>query len=223
MVTFFPAWPDLPVRDILRPVLIVALVFAVPLVPFLFFGQAIEERVVGWIEEERSREAAAWLVFGLLATDIALPVPSSAVSTWGGGQLGALWGTLVSWAGMTTGAVAGFALARTIGPPVVRRLSSEDDLARAARMAERHGAWLIVLARAVPLLAEASVLYLGLHAMSWRRFLPPLVLANLGIALAYSALGEYAAKYQALPAALAVSIAVPVLAAAAMRLSRRAS
>jgi uncharacterized membrane protein YdjX (TVP38/TMEM64 family) len=209
------------VRPYIRPLLIVALVLAVPLAPFLFFGEAIEGRVVGWIEEGRSTGAAAWLVLGLLAMDIVLPVPSSAVSTWGGGQLGAFWGTLVSWAGMTAGAVAGFALARAVGPPVVRRLSSAEDLARAGWLAERHGAWVIVLTRAVPLLAEASVLYLGLHAMPWRSFLPAVVLANLGIALAYSALGEYAARYQALPAALAVSIAVPVLVAAGMRLVRR--
>jgi uncharacterized membrane protein YdjX (TVP38/TMEM64 family) len=208
------------VRHIIRPLFIVVIVLAAPLVPLLLFGEALDQRFVAWIEREQSPSAAAWLVFGLLAMDIVLPVPSSAVSTWGGGQLGAVWGTLVSAAGMTAGAIAGFALARIVGPPIVRRLSSDEDLAHAARIAERYGAWLIVLARAVPLLAEASVLYLGVHAMRWRTFLPPLVLANFGIALAYSALGEYAAKYQALPAALAVSIALPVLVAAAIRFVR---
>lgn len=204
-----------------RPLLILAVVLAVPLVPFLIVGERLDQRFLGWLEAAPSKPAAAWLVFGLLASDILLPVPSSAVSTWGGAQLGAALGTLISWAGMSFGAVAGFGLARAVGPPLVRRLSSPDDLERAARLADRHGAWVIVLTRAVPLLAEASVLYLGLHAMRWRSFLPAVLLSNLGIALAYSALGDYAARYQALPTALAVSIALPVLLATLVKIARR--
>jgi hypothetical protein len=69
----------------------------------------------------------------------------------------------------------------------------------------------------VPVLAEASVLLLGMHGLSWRRFLPPVLLSNLGLALAYAAFGELAEKYSLLPLALGVSIALPVVMVALFR------
>ena len=65
--------------------------------------------------------------------------------------------------------------------------------------------------RAVPVLAEASVLLVGIHNLSWRRFLPPVILSNLGIALAYAKFGEFAERNGWLPLALGMSIALPLL------------
>ena len=56
-----------------------------------------------------------------------------------------------------------------------------------------------------------------LHGLSWRAFLPPVLLANLGLAIAYAVFGKVAAEYQWLPLALAVSIALPVLMVAGFR------
>ena len=64
----------------------------------------------------------------LLAGDILLPVPSSAVTTWGGGVLGVGWATLASSLGMTLGAAVGFALARTLGRRFVTGRSAGGDL-----------------------------------------------------------------------------------------------
>jgi hypothetical protein len=50
-----------------------------------------------------------------------------------------------------------------------------------------------------------------LHALSWRRFLPAVIASNLGIALAYSVFGTYAAKHQWLPMALGISVALPLV------------
>ena len=70
---------------------------------------------------------------------------------------------------------------------------------------------MLVLVRGVPVLAEASVLLVGINQISWRRFLPPVMLANFGLALAYSVFGEQADKHQMLPLAMGVAIALPVL------------
>ena len=78
-----------------------------------------------------------------------------------------------------------------------------------------YGPFVLVLTRAVPVFAEASILMVGIHRLSWRRFLPAVLLSNLGIALAYAAFGDYAEQHKWLPLALAVSIAIPVLVAAA--------
>jgi uncharacterized membrane protein YdjX (TVP38/TMEM64 family) len=193
-------------------------VLALPIVPFLIFGQAgIERALENWRENPPPPLYVVAAVVALLATDIFLPIPSSLVSTLAGWQLGAVGGTVASWAGMTLGAALGFALAKWFGQPAVAWLTRPGDLARTHLLAERFGPALLVLGRGVPVLAEATVLLLGMHGMTWRQFLPPVLLANLGLALAYSVFGQIAERNQWLPFALAIAIALPVAMIAAFR------
>ena len=187
------------------------------LIPFLVFGPQLERWLEGLQENPPSRAAAFGWIVGLLSTDVLLPIPSSAVSTLAGGELGWFLGGLASWLGMTLGAALGFLLARKWGQGFARRLSSDVDLERMQGATARYGSAALVLARGVPLLAEASVLLFGAHGMSWRQFFPPILLSNLGIALAYSVFGDIAKQYQWLPLALGVAVGLPVLLAVVMR------
>ena len=102
-------------RELLRPMLPMIVVLAVPIVPFLIFGQERMERALNeWREHPPPPMIVAGAVVGLLATDIFLPIPSSLVSTLAGWQLGAVGGTAASWIGMSLGAAIGFALARQL-------------------------------------------------------------------------------------------------------------
>ncbi len=101
-------------QTLLRPLLLVSIVLLVPIVPFVVFGEQLETWFHTWSEQPASRRVVAAVVVGLLATDIVLPIPSSLVSTFGGGQLGTLGGTLASWVGMTVAAVLGFALGAVV-------------------------------------------------------------------------------------------------------------
>jgi uncharacterized membrane protein YdjX (TVP38/TMEM64 family) len=206
-------------RVFLKPLSILVVVLLVPILPFLSFGSSLETAIRRSFEREAALPVVAVSVVGLLATDIFLPIPSSFVSTVGGAALGTWAGTVASWLGLTLGAMLGFALARWAGPPLARRFASEEDLSRMQRMTGKSGPLVLVLARAVPVLAEASVLLLGATGLSWRRFLPPVAAANFGVALAYSALGDLARRFEMLPMVLAVSIALPVLAAGLVRKS----
>ncbi len=201
----------------LRSLLIVMLALLVPIVPFLWFGTELEARIEAWLSPPPSPAVLAAAVAGVLAVDVFLPVPSSAVSTLGGAKLGVAAGTAASWLGLSLGGIIAFALARWLGQPLARRLAGEDELARMEQWTTRLGPTAVVLARAVPVLAEASVLFLGATRLSWSRFLPPLLASNLGIALAFSAFGRWAERYQILPLALAISIALPVLIATMMK------
>ena len=200
-------------RKLLVPIVLIALVLAIPVVPFLFFGESLEGRMEAWLHGALSAPAVAAWVIGLLATDVFLPVPSSIVSTFAASQLGFWLGTAVSWVGMTLGAVLAFALARAFGRRLALWLSGEKDLARTDALSRRFGPMVLVLARPVPVLAEASVLFLGTTELSWRRFLVPVALANLGIAAVYSALGQAVQ----LPIALAAALALPLAAATIAR------
>tara|TARA_R110002073_G_scaffold11898_6_gene53625 strand:- start:11333 stop:11965 length:633 start_codon:yes stop_codon:yes gene_type:complete len=204
-------------RELFRTLPLMCVVLLVPVLPFLFFGGRLEDWLRGVAEDPPSVTATAALIIGLLATDILLPIPSSVVSTLSGWQLGWWRGTIATWVGMNLGAIIGFALARRWGKPFALWFSSGEDLQRMQAISDRYGPYVLVITRAVPVFAEASVLIAGIHQLSWRRFLPAVVFSNLGIAIAYSVFGDFAERHQWLPLALGVSVAVPVLVAAAAK------
>lgn len=201
-------------RELFRSLPLMCCVLLIPIIPFLFFGGMMEDWLRGMAEDPPSDFVTAAWVVGLLSTDILLPIPSSVVSTMSGWQLGWWRGTLATWCGMNVGAILGFALARRWGQPLALWFSKVEDLEQTRAMSERFGPVVLVITRGMPVFAEASVLMSGIHQMSWRRFLPAVVLSNLGIAVAYSAFGDFAEEHQWLPFALGVAIAVPVLVAA---------
>jgi uncharacterized membrane protein YdjX (TVP38/TMEM64 family) len=204
-------------RSFLRPALLICLVLLVPIVPFLGFGDALEATIAGWLDPPPSAAVIGMLTVAILASDILLPIPSSLVSTIAGAQLGVVIATLASWLGLTIGAVLGFSLAKTWGRSLARRFSSADDLDRMDQLGRHYGAWVLILTRALPVLAEAAVLLMGTTGLAWRQFLPAVMLSNLGIALVYSEMGHLAKDQGELPLALAASIALPLLAATIAR------
>ncbi|MCA9101126.1 MAG: VTT domain-containing protein [Planctomycetales bacterium] len=199
-------------RELLRTTLLIAAVLLVPIVPFLFLG-GWEDRMLGWINTPpASQWTVAWLVVGLLAVDIFLPVPSSAVCTFSGAHLGWLAGGLAAWLGMTAGSVVGFALARALGRPLAERFANPGDLDRSDQLGRRFGTAVLVMTRPLPVLAEAAVLLMGVSQLSWRRFLISVGLSNLGVALVYAVFGRMAFEQNALALALLASVALPVVA-----------
>lgn len=201
-------------RELFRTLPLMCVVILVPVLPFLFFGGQFENWLRGVADDPPSTAATMALVVGLLSTDILLPIPSSVISTLSGWQLGWWKGTLATWLGMNIGAIVGFALARRWGQPFALWFSKAEDLDRMRDVSDRYGPFVLVLTRAMPVFAEASVLISGIHQLAWRRFLPAVLFSNLGIAVAYSAFGDYAEQHQWLPLALGIAVAVPILVAA---------
>lgn len=198
-------------RDLIRPMLPMIAVLLVPIIPFLLFGAWSEAAWERWEQNPPSNTVVAAVVTGLLAADIFLPIPSSLVSTLAGAQLGAPVGILVSWVGMTLGTIFGFALAKQYGSRFALWFSRPNDLERANQLSQQYGPALLVIGRGVPVLAEASVLLLGMHGLSWSKFLPPVLLANLGLSVAYAVFGKWTENHGGLPVAIAFSIAMPVM------------
>jgi len=204
-------------RSILRATLLIAAAVSVPVVPLLVLGLSFEERVSAWFQSELSPAARFAMIVVALATDLVLPIPSSVVSTYGGGVLGILPATAASWLGMTLGAAIGFGLARAFGEPLARRFSSTEDLQRMTSLSRRFGPLALVLTRALPILAEACVLLMGASRLSWKRFLLPVAASNLAISLTYATFGRFFSDIDALPAAIVTSAVVPLAAALLVR------
>lgn len=163
------------------------------LLPFLLFEQQFNAFAEQVTRTGTSRGIVAGAIFGLLALDVLLPVPSSIVSTAAGVFLGFALGAAIVWLGMMVGCVLGYALGKR-GSAAARRLVGEDSLARASRLMGQYGDLAIVLCRPVPVIAEASVVFAGLVNAPFARFSRLTAISNLGIALGYSAFGAYSLR-----------------------------
>lgn len=203
--------------SVVRQLLFIACILLIPIVPFVLFHDSLEGYVQRLQHQPLSPLATVSLVVGLLSSDILLPIPSSLVSTLAGSQLSVGVAALASWLGMNLGAAMGFGVSRRWGHRIASRLVHADDLARMEAFGERQAAWVLVLTRALPILAEAAVVWLGAHRVGWRQFWPPVLLSNLGIAIAYSWLGHWAADREWLVMALSVSVALPLLVTIGLR------
>jgi len=188
----------------------VAAVLGLVVVPFLFFGERIDAWTQAFLGSAAGRPGTTAAVLGgLLASDIVLPVPSSIVSTGCGYFFGFLGGTFVSWVGMSVSCILGFALAANVGRGPLRRWLGDREVEKLAALYGRYGDWVIVLARPVPVLAEASVLFAGLGRMRFGRFTVFSLLSNAGISAAYAAIGRFSADVNSFLAGLAGAILLP--------------
>lgn len=190
-------------------------------VPFLLF----EQPITVWSEAALNKQGSPWAItaalVGLLASDILLPIPSSFVATASGYLLGLWWGTVATWTGLMAGTMVGYALGLRYGRAVALRFVGEAELQRVAAAHERFGDTTIVALRAVPVLAEASVVLAGLSTMPLGRFVLLTALANLGIAVTYAAVGAFAVEANSFLLAFAGSIILPGLAMLLARLFSR--
>lgn len=188
-------WPYTPasMHPIIRWSLFVFALLALILIPFAL----VQDSVGGIFATLREgAEAGPWVFGGLvalmLAGDIFLPVPSSIANTAVGSVCGFWWGTAFAFIGLSAGCLLGYFVGAKAGPVTVRKLMGPKEAERLSVLYARYGFWVLIVCRAVPVLAEASVLVAGIGRMALGRFLLAVLPANLGISLAYSYAGAYA-------------------------------
>lgn len=173
----------------LRWTLLTGVVLALILVPFALWEDGITAFSARLLAPTAGRATLAALVVLLLASDVLLPVPSSFVSAGAVSLLGALVGGASIALGMTLGAWLGYAMGRIGGEPLAARVAGAQELERARLLMAKHGRWLLLVCRGVPVLAEASTLLAGATRQSPWSFGVATALGNLGLACAYAAIG----------------------------------
>ena len=170
----------------MRSILLASLLSLFIILPFLLWGEAAET----WVDQFLSNETSLWLlgaaIFLLLASDIALPIPSSVVATASGAFLGIGLGTIVSAGGMTAGVLAGLLIGRRYGRPACRAFVGAEEYDRLERYFRSHGLLILVLMRPVPVLAEASVISAASLGTPMKAAIAYTSLANLGVGFAYA-------------------------------------
>ena len=173
-------------------VLVIGLMAAI-IFPWLLFDAWIQGVGVAWLEAVRLRPlAAAGVVVTLLAADIVLPVPSSLVAVFAGGLLGFARGAMTIWVGLMLGCGVGYAFGTRPGRRLARRIVGPGQLGVLERQGAAIGPLALILARGIPVLAEASVIAAGAARMDWRLFLGSVAVANAVVALAYAGVGALA-------------------------------
>jgi 3-dehydroquinate synthase len=192
-----------------RWIAVITAIMAMIIALFTAFEQPITDWIDGRLAASLSPATIAALIVAALVADILLPIPSSLVGVAAGAVLGFWGGAGAIWLGLTLGGLFGYALGAGADRTGLRRFVGEEDFARAHRLADRFGVGTVIVLRAVPVLAETTVLAAGMVRMPLRPFLISLAMANAGVALVYGWLGAQAAVWDSFVLAVAAGIAVP--------------
>lgn len=193
----------------MRFAILSAAMLAAILVPFFLWGDALEAWATAYVHSGAGRWQMAAVIAALLASDIVLPVPASILSVAAGSLLGFTLGTATSWVGLTAGCLLGYALGKRSGG---EKLLSAKERERLQSAQSRYGDWMLILFRAVPVLAEASVFFAGLTRMPWLRFAAITAVSNLGVSAAYGVTGAFFAGREAFLWAFSGAVLLPAVA-----------
>lgn len=192
--------------------LAVVLLLAI-ILPYLLLDDWLLAQGRRLIELAQGRPAATAVgIVALLTADVVLPIPSSLVAVAAGGVLGWGLGAAVIWVGLMAGCGAGYWLGARPGQRLARRVVGSGEVAALGRRFATAGPLLLILARGVPVLAEASVIAAGAARLPLPAFLASTALANAGVAAAYAGIGAAAAGSGSFLVAFTGIAAVPALA-----------
>lgn len=200
--------------------IVFGVLMAFVVLPFVLWGNPIEQRTSTVTDGETAGIIAAAGVVLLLGADIALPIPSSVVMVLSGARFGFITATMLSWVGLMLGCIAAYELGVRYGQRPLTRLVGAQAATAVADTTKRFGTLALMMCRAVPVLAEASVILAGVSQLPRRRFLLATAASNLVVAAVYSAAGRRAAESGSLVVAVLVTMIVPLAVLCASRIGR---
>jgi len=198
-------------RLLLRWSLFSLLLLGFILLPFFLLEDQMNTVVQGTLQSDRSLLIITLAVIFFLLADIALPIPSSFVLATTGFLLGAGWGTVVCFVGLSCASVAGYALGRWAGEPLAERIVGRAELDRFGALSQRYGDAVLVAFRAMPVLAEATTLLAGTTRMALPRFLLLVSIGNGVVAALYACLGAWSASQASFLIVSLAAMLLPVL------------
>lgn len=134
---------------------------------------------------------AAVIGVALLIGDVVLPVPSSLVMIALGSLFGLWLGAGLSLIGAVGAGTVGFGIGRG-GGGALNRFIGPRERERADRFVGRWGLVAIALTRAVPILAETTVIVAGTSRIRWPAMLAAVVIGSLPVAFVFAAIGATA-------------------------------
>ncbi|MDA3799983.1 MAG: VTT domain-containing protein [Kiritimatiellae bacterium] len=191
-------------------IILVAGILILIIIPFCLWGERIDDFVKICIDRGSAHPLKIGaLLVALLAGDIVLPTPSSLISTGCGALLGFYGGMLASFVGMTISCISGYIIGRYAAEHFVKKLMGESNMQTLIKLSGKYGRWCVLVTRAVPVLAEASVLFAGLGKEKFSEFLLVTSMSNLVISGVYAYIGSYATSMNSFLIVFVGGITVP--------------
>lgn len=182
------------------------------MLPFVIWGGEIEANLSekGAAEWMRDFGSWAWLVgIALIASDIALPIPASAIMAALGIIYGPLLGGVISASGSLVAGLAGYGVCRMIGANTAKRLAGAVGLAQARTLFDSYGGWIVAGSRWLPVLPETISFLAGLTAMPFGRYVVALVCGSVPLGFVFATAGHLGSENVVLT--MAISAVAPLL------------
>lgn len=195
----------------LRLFLLVLLIAGISVIPFLIWGERLEASLSQKGAAGFMREFGdwAWLAgIGLIASDIALPVPASAIMATLGIIYGPLIGGAISACGSMVAGLAGYGVCRMIGPRTAERIAGAAGFEQTRALFDRWGGWLVAGSRWLPVLPETISFLAGLTGMPFRRYVVALACGTIPLGFVFATAGHLGADNVVLT--LAISAIAPL-------------
>lgn len=159
-------------------------VMALVCVPFLLFGQ---DYALPWLKSMEQRTGAlALLSIVLLAADSLAPIPSTVVIMFLAAKAGTIMGIFASTLGLSAGVLTAAWFGRVAVGRVAPRFVSDMELARLRENLQSRLTLTLVCWRAVPVMAETTVILAAAAGVPTRKIFLATLLPNLLVAAIYS-------------------------------------
>ncbi len=165
--------------------------------------------VASILSEGVNKIAVFFVSLALLTSDILLPIPSSVIAVGSALSLGFWLGFVCVWLGLCAACCFGYFLGSVSRGKIIKQFFSEKEWRIARDYANRWGLLALVFFRAVPVMAEVSVVAAGWLKISFKRFLLVCAMANAGIALVYTLIAVWAVQEASFVLAFFASVALP--------------
>jgi uncharacterized membrane protein YdjX (TVP38/TMEM64 family) len=177
---------------------------------FLFIkllGLFTLEEIKVWFEHLKYQPSyiVGALVSSLLFVDLFLSIPTMATVLLSGYFLGFFMGAFYAFLGLAMASFTGYFLSLKYGEKGLLLMSKDSQEREEMRTVfEQHGASMIILSRAVPMLPEISSALAGVTKMPFHKFFTAWLLSSLPYVLVLSYIGSVSEVENPLPALFAV-------------------
>jgi len=162
------------------------------LLPFFLFESAITEYGQRLIDSQPTQFYLAIMVILALTLDVLLPIPASIVSLASSVIIGGVPGAIALFLGLMLGSLFGYVVGRYARHGLLGKLLTPESRSQLTLISGGKGILMLVLARPIPVLAEASVILAGIDRYSFKQFVLVCLLSNGLVTFMYMALATVA-------------------------------
>lgn len=193
-------------KQLITIALVLAAAFASTFIVIKATGVLTIDDVKNWLTmaSEVNPVYVALAVIILLFVDLFIAVPNLTICILSGYFLGWLSGGLASTAGMMLAGIVGYWLCWMIGPSLLMKIYKDPQkLAEMQTIFSEHGASIILMCRALPILPEVVSCLAGANKMSFIRFMVYYSISTIPYAFIAAYAGSKSSLANPTPAILA--------------------